>query len=87
MDVPKRIAIIGGSGSGKTTLGKEILIGGQKIDSEPVLPFELTSEQKYQFNLRGYFVLKQHYDTEAVKVGCGRGYNFIGMSRTRVASR
>ena len=28
--------------------------------------FELTPEQKYEFDLRGYLVLKSHYDTDAV---------------------
>ena len=27
---------------------------------------ELTSEQKYEFDLRGYFVLRQHFDADAV---------------------
>jgi len=29
--------------------------------------FELTPEQKYEFDIRGYIVLKQHYDAAAVK--------------------
>ena len=28
--------------------------------------FELSDEQKYEFDLRGYLVLRQHYDAEAV---------------------
>jgi len=35
--------------------------------SEKDPDFELTPEQKYQFDVKGYFVLKQHYDREAVE--------------------
>ncbi len=35
--------------------------------SESTPAFELTPEQKYEFDLRGYFVLRQHYDESAVQ--------------------
>ena len=35
--------------------------------TETAPAFELSPEQKYQFDLQGYFVLKQHYDAAAVK--------------------
>ena len=35
--------------------------------TESAPAFELTPEQKYQFDIQGYIVLKQHYDAEAVK--------------------
>ena len=34
---------------------------------EKGLDFELTPEQKYEFDLRGYFVLRQHYDGAAIE--------------------
>ncbi len=35
--------------------------------TETALAFELTPEQKYHFDIKGYFVLEQHYDEEALK--------------------
>ena len=35
--------------------------------TESAPAFELTPEQKYQFDLRGYFVLEGHYDREAIE--------------------
>ncbi|MEE2872527.1 MAG: phytanoyl-CoA dioxygenase family protein [Candidatus Latescibacterota bacterium] len=35
------------------------------IESAPA--FELTAEQKYEFDLQGYIVLKEHYDAAAVE--------------------
>jgi hypothetical protein len=34
---------------------------------EAELIFDLTSEQKYEFDIKGYLVLKQHYDAEAIE--------------------
>ena len=34
--------------------------------SESARAFELTPEQKYEFDLRGYIVLRRHYDEEAI---------------------
>ena len=34
--------------------------------SEATTAYELTPEQKYEFDLQGYIVLKQHYDADAV---------------------
>jgi ectoine hydroxylase-related dioxygenase (phytanoyl-CoA dioxygenase family) len=35
--------------------------------SESAAAFELSPEQKYQFDLQGYIVLKQHYDKDTVE--------------------
>ena len=34
--------------------------------SESAAAFELTPEQKYEFDLKGYIILKGHYDAVAV---------------------